>query len=375
MWLPVLALLWTIQMMLEQYLVSQHKVAVASVMKEIVLRAANILLLLCCWAGWISFSAFFIGSVLVFVLPITGMWLTARRTKHFTFSTNWSAFSRKEYKELIHFAWYHFLSTASQASLGFLDAILIVPLANAGASSLAVYTPAVFLSTLSVIPYRAMISASFPVLNRAYIDNDMVRVRELFRRSGINIWIVALAMALMIACNLNNVVALMPEGKGMEALPKLVLILLIGKLIDMGTGLNNELLSISRYYKVSFYASLILLVSILFLERWLIPLYGNVGAAWGATISLGIFNLMKMGFLWKKFGLHSFNRPMLLAALAAVVTFLIGWFLPVISLPVIDACIRTAIILVIYTGLLILLKPSPDLNTYLIQIRKNKRLF
>jgi O-antigen/teichoic acid export membrane protein len=220
-----------------------------------------------------------------------------------------------------------------------------------------------------------MISASFPVLNKAYIDNDMPRVRELFRRSGINIWIVALAMALIIACNLNNVVALLPAGKGMEALPKLVLILLIGKLIDMGTGLNNELLSISRYYKFSFYTSIILLVSILFLERWLIPLYGNIGAAWGATISLGIFNLMKMGFLWRKFGLHSFNKAMLLAAFAAIGAFLVGWFMPAISLPIIDAGIRTVIILFIYTGLLIFSKASPDLNEYLRQVRNNKRLF
>jgi hypothetical protein len=37
--------------------------------------------------------------------------------------------------------------------------------------------------------------------------------------------------------------------------------------------------------------------------------------------------------------------------------------------------LRTAILVSVYTALLLVLRPSPDLSNYLQQVRKNKRLF
>ncbi len=63
-----------------------------------------------------------------------------------------------------------------------------------GLESVAAYRTATILTMVMMIPYKAMTSASLTVMNDAYINNDKIRLKDLFHRSGINILIVGVAM-------------------------------------------------------------------------------------------------------------------------------------------------------------------------------------
>ena len=370
---PLFIFIWSYMVTLECYLISQSKTALISLVREVIVRGLNIVLLGLVFLKIITFPQFIYGIVTSYFIAVLALLFVARKTDDFGVSANWRVFNKAEYKEIFQYSWYHMLVTATLSMLGFVDVLLLSSLSPEGLSSVAVYGRAVFIVTVMVIPYRAMAPASIPTLNNAYLSGDHKQLSSLFHRSSLNIFIAATAMFLLIACNLDNVVAILPESY--SELKPIALILMVGRIIDMATGLNTEVTSISKYYKFNFRISVLLLVMLVGFCYLLIPEYGTYGAAWGTTIALGIFNIAKMSFLWWKMKLQPFTSKTLLVVVAGALSFAVGYWFPYILNPVVDAMIRSVIIVIAYAGLLIWMKPSEDLNSYLHSIKTNKRLF
>lgn len=371
--LPVLVFFWGLLTIFDHYLISQVKVSIPAFSREVILRLLNLSLLGLVFFGVINFKQYIISNVLLYAVPMLILLVVASRTKGFGFSTNFRLFSKSDYKEMFHFSWYHLLVGASLTLLGFIDTLMLGPLDSNGIGAAAVYGIATFVASVINMPYRAMASSSTPIINQAYIDKDFDKIRDLFSRAGINILIAAVGMFLVIGLNLDNAVAILPAGY--EAIKPIALILMLGKLIDMATGLNNELISISSHYKFNFRAGIFLLVMVFSLDRIFIPQYGVIGAAWVATFSLAVFNIMKMIFLYRKMRLYPFTNKTWLILVAAGIAGAVGYLLPYIWNPIADTVVRSMIILVTYCLALIWLKPSQDLAEFLLHIRQNKRLF
>lgn len=370
---PILVFLWSYMVALESYLITQSKTAFISFVRDVVLRIINIVLIGLLFIQAIDFSTFIYGLAASYVVAVLMFFFVANRSEGFGFSFNFKIFNREEYREITSYSWYHMFVSVTLNMLGFVDVLLLGSLAPEGLSSIAAYGHAVFIVTLMVIPYRAMSSASIPTLNRVYLSQDHNELNNVFHRSAINILIAAVAMFLLISCNLDNAVAILPPEYA--PLKPIALILMIGRMIDMSTGLNNEVTSISRYYKFNFRVAMLLLVMLVVLCYALIPGYGVYGAAWATTIALSLFNIAKMSFLWWKMKIQPFTKNSLVVVLCGAVAFLPGYFCPYILNPVADTLIRSLIIVICYSGLLIWLKPSKDLNDYLHNIRASKRLF
>ena len=372
-WTPVFTLLFSYQVLLETYLISQLKVAKAIFMREIVLRILSIALILLFGFDLINFDAFVAGNVLIYIIPIAILWAIASKTTSWNFSFSWEVFTKAEKKDIIHFTWYHSLLAVSSTLMGYVDALMLAALSSVGLESVAVYILAVFLMSLLQIPYRAMLQATFPILAQAFAANDIEKVGDIFKRSSLNIFIASMAMWLLIVCNLHNAVAILPAGY--EAVTMVVLILSAGRMIDLATGMNDQVLSMSKHYKINFYISILLVVLIIGLNWILIPRYDIYGAAWGTSAALIIFNILKYVIVKRKLGIQPFTKKTPLILLAGGITFIVGYFLPRLDNPIIDGLYRSIIIVVLYGGLTVWLKPSADIETYLQSIRQNKRLF
>ena len=372
-WLPPLVLCWSLTSMLDAFLTTEKKVALSAFVREVVTKGGLLVLLLL--VGWniISFPVFIGAIVVLYAIPLLLLTGAARRLKGFGFSSQFGVLSRGEWREVLRFAWYHLLTTLALNLVGFVDALMLAPLDKDGMASLAVYTIATFIASMLVIPYRAMAAASFAPINEAFIAGDDARVRDLFNRSGVNITIASVALLAIIIPNLDTLVELLPPGY--EAVAPLAIILMLGRAVDALTGMNSDIIGISRHYKFLFRISALLLVVLIASNRLLIPRFGFYGAAWSAALSLAAFNIGKMIFLQLRFRLHPFSRSTALVLLAGAVAGLAGWVLPDIGPPLIAMTLRGALIVIVYLVLLIWWKPSADLHTYLASIREAKRLF
>jgi O-antigen/teichoic acid export membrane protein len=381
MWLPLFTILFIYLIMLEQYLGSQLKVAVSAFMREVVLRLLSIGLIILFIYNIIGFHGLFTGNILIYIVPVLVFLFLSLRTEGFGITFRQGALSRSEYKDIIGFSWYHFLFTVAAILMGSLDMLLLPFYDHNGFRSVAVYRVSVFLISFIQLPLKAMIPASFAVLARAFSDGDMVKARDIFTRSSVNIFIATVFIAVVLCCNIVNIMVIINKGYA-EVVPVFI-ILLVSALINVATGMNDQVLSIANYYKFNFYLSLILMVVLFVLMRTFIPRYGIYGAAWSTTIGIVVFNLAKFLFVWKKVGMQPFARGTALVLVAGAVAFAAGYFFPhffdqsrhMYVRTFVDVIIRSFLIVIVYLGMLLWLKPSKDLEEYIGQIRKNKRLF
>lgn len=380
-WLPLFTLMFIYMTLLEQYLSSQLKVAAAAFMREVALRLGYIALILLYAAGIANMDALVTGNVLLYVLPVGAMLLLARTTRDFGFTLSRGIFSSGEVREMAHFTWYHFLMASSILLINYMDALLLPMYDKGGYVSAAIYRNAVFLISLLQVPYRALVPASYAVLAKAFAENDTPKAKDLFQRSSVNIFIATMFVAAVLVCNLQNVLHVIPAGY--EAISGVFLLLLAGNLVNIATGMNDQVLSITNYYKFNFYLSLVLMVSLYFLLRFLVPVYGVYGAAAATAITMIVFNLVKTFFIWRKLDMLPFSKNTLLIIVAVAPALAAGYFLPHFFSQVrhiyintfLDACLRSGAITVVYLLMLLWLKPSADLVAYIEQIKQNKRLF
>lgn len=145
MWLPVFTILFMYMMVLEQYLISQLKVAISAFMREVLLRFANIILILLYGFGYIDFDVLVIGTILIYLLPVFIFLFLSLGMKNFGFSLRLRSFSNTEYKEMAHFSWYHFLLMIAMLLMNYLDALSLPFYDHKGFVSVAIYSVAVYL--------------------------------------------------------------------------------------------------------------------------------------------------------------------------------------------------------------------------------------
>lgn len=372
-WVPFFTIAWAYMSTLEVYLFSRMKTAIATFIKEIVLRIVLIGLVILYYFNILDLNGFVIATILGHIIPVAVMLLAAMRTKDFGLSFSLKSFSRQDVKFIISFAWYHLLNGATIYLMGYLDALLLASQSRKGLADSQYYSVAIFFATFLTLPYRSMINAATANINEAYHKNDQSTLQNLFTRTSSNMLIGVLAMWLLIIPNMHNAMGLL--NKNYSDISLIVLILSIGKVTDVLTGPNTELIGLSRYYKFLFRITLLLVLAILVFDRIFIPHYGIYAAAWVTSLCTIAYNIIKMIFLYTRMKLQPFSRYTYRILLAAAIAALPAFLLPAVHNVFIDAIYRSAVIIPVYLGALLLFKASPDLNTYLASIRKHKRLF
>jgi O-antigen/teichoic acid export membrane protein len=136
----------------------------------------------------------------------------------------------------------------------------------------------------------------------------------------------------------------------------------LGKLLDMTFSLNGEIIVMSKYFRFNVLSLVILAVLAVMLNQWLIPLYGIDGAAWASAISLLLYNLVKMTFVWVKLGVQPFTSENVGMVVISAAVLVAGLYLPAFSNVFLDIFVRSTMITILFGGSVLVFKISPDVN-------------
>jgi O-antigen/teichoic acid export membrane protein len=371
---PLLTIFTAMITWLEGYLQSMHKTALQNFAREILARLVYIVLIILFGCGFISFSVFIWLYVICYLVPFFYLLLIAKRNPGFTFGFKKALFSLSEVKEIFRFSGYHMLTVVSTVLILQVDAFLLAPLK--GFEVLAVYGIATLAVSMLRNPTRVIGIAATPAFTKSYNEGNIKELKDLFVRSAINMQIIAVILVGIVYININNIVEIVGMiQKGYDAIRWLIMILMLGQLFDMATGLNFELISVSKYYRFNFWIALVFMVIVFVLNFFLIKIWGMYGAAWATTIGLFIFNLSKTYFLWIKLKMQPFNTASLKIFAIAAIVGLIAWFIPPVFNVFVDLIIRS----VVFGGLIWLAlfkaKISPEINGITSNLIKNKKFY
>jgi O-antigen/teichoic acid export membrane protein len=236
----------------------------------------------------------------------------------------------------------------------------------------AVYAMAFFMSSVVYMPFRSVNSISSSVISAHFASGNMEALRNMYRSSSINLFLVGSIIFLGIWCNMDLIFSLIPEDKssGLSfAEGKWVFFILgLSRLFDMLMGINGMILVNSRHYLWNILTMPLLAVVTIVTNLLLIPVMGINGAALASLISILIFNAVRFAVIWKKLDMQPFTHA---SAIALILFTLVLTASLLFSFSWAPAQLFFSFLLVGlgYALPAYFLKLSPELNDALLRIR------
>jgi O-antigen/teichoic acid export membrane protein len=331
---------------LEAFGWSLKKAVVTNLLRELAPRLLFTTLLLLITFHVIDLKAFVLLFSLSYLAPSIMLFFTLRRTGGFNFSMRLSSVTRRLKGRMVNFGLFvfgaQFLNLLSHTA----DTFIISSKSAKGLTDTAVFTIATYVVTLMEIPQRSITAITVPILSESWKDKNLQSIGSIYKKSVANLLIIGLAMFCIILLNVKDLAIFL--GKGYAGIEMVVFFLGISKLIDLGTGANTQIITTSNFWRVDFATNVIYTIISLPLNYVLISHYGLMGAAFSTLIAIVIYNGMRFGFLWFKFGLQPYTWKDLLAVIYAAIAGFAAFHIPVFANIFVDAALRTLLFCAIF---------------------------
>ena len=176
-----------------------------------------------------------------------------------------------------------------------------------GLAAVAIYSLAQNMASLIQAPQRGIISSSIAALSQAWKDKDFPTLQKVYSRSSINLLMVSLFIFLLIWLNYDEAISTFGLDPTLRAGKMVVLLWSLKYIIDMGTGVNAQIIVTSIFWRFEFLSGVVLVLLAVPLNVILVKRLGIDGAAWSSLIAFTVYNIIRLAFLWKRFKMQPFS--------------------------------------------------------------------
>lgn len=298
-----------------------------------------------------SFTFLIIAVILV-------IFLLVKKEFHFTFRI--SQVTRKFRRKIIVLAGFFWSGGLVYNVASVFDTIVIAAILPNGLAAAGIYTLGQYLCSLIQAPQRAIISASVGPLAEAWKEKDYGKIQRIYQRSSINQLIFASAMFCLLWLNFMDGIDTFHIQNGFkEAFPVFIFIGLM-RVMDMGTGINSQIIGTSTYWRFEFITGILLLALNLPLSIKLTQHLGVIGPAIANLIAFAVYNFIRFLFLYRKFNMQPFTLKTVYTLFTASFSFVVVYYLLKDHQGIIWILLRTALFLLLYVPGVHFLKLTPD---------------
>jgi O-antigen/teichoic acid export membrane protein len=242
------------------------------------------------------------------------------------------------------------------------DTIVIAGILPNGLALAAVYTLAQNVASLIQAPQRGIISSSIAPLSKAWKDKDFGKINRIYFSSSINQLIFSVGMFVLIWINFTDGVFTFGLKKGYLEAKDVFLFIGLMRIVDMGTGVNAQIIGTSTLWRFEFFSGIILLSLALPLNYFLAKAYGVTGPAISNLIAFTIYNAIRYFFLWKKYKMQPFTIKSFYTLLLGLAGYFICYYFFHDKLGFWWIVLRSTIFCLIYISGVLLLRISPDIE-------------
>jgi O-antigen/teichoic acid export membrane protein len=335
-------------------------------LKEFIQKSSILVAILGYWFGFYDFGGFMLAWTGAIILPsfliFIKLWVAGYLNWTLSFGQLWQ--DQDLLKQIRNFSFYSILTGLSTNIISFIDQLAVSTLI--GLSAAGVYGTCLLFGEVIQKPAMSVARISNSLVVEAFKIKDMQTVMDIYQKSCLNQLIFGVFVYIGILANLDNIFTLFTKPEYATGY-WVVVIVGMGRLIDMGTGINGSILNSSKFYKydTAFFVALIGLVWVF--NALLIPPYGIIGAALAATLSYAFFNLFRTMFVYFAFRMQPFSWRNLAVIMLGLCTFGVTSLIPKIQIltlgkPLIDMAIRSIFVAFFYITFLLLLRLSPEIN-------------
>ncbi len=222
-----------------------------------------------------------------------------------------------------------------------------------------------YISNVIAVPQRSVIAIAIPVLAKAWKDKDHDMIRSMYKRSSLTMLIFATLIFVLIWLNFDAAFRILHIPPIYEEGRYIVLFLGLSKVLDLGTGVNEQIIGTSNMWRFQFYSTLILLALSIPMNIYFIKQFGITGSGIAALVSAFVYNSLRYVFLVYRFNMQPFTRKTLYVLSLAVLGWFVGQYLIRPENPYLSVLLRTTAFLTIFLSPIIRFRWSQDVtDTY-----------
>ena len=356
---------------INNYIRALHDAVTGSFVHEVLLRALIIVMLVVYYYQLIPFVTFMIGFVGCYVLQPIFLLVSLYWRGDLTLSTPILQKRSKFLQGMGVYGGYSLLGGLTTLLVSNIDIIMLGAMMNL--SNTAVYAIAFYVGSVIAVPQRSILKIATPVLAGLLKEKKYDEISSLYKRTSLNQIIAGSLLYIGIWANLHNLMDLLPAAY--QGAQHIILVIGFAKLFDMATGINGGIILNSKYFRFNLYVNIFLVILAISANYILIPIYGILGAAIATTLSIVVYNTIKLVFVWVKFSMQPFewNTPVVIAIAAACL--ILSFQIPYLVNLFVDVIVRSLSITIVFIGTILLFGLSEDVKSLVREIRRRTKLF
>jgi len=366
----IIALFLLFIQMAEAYSRSLLKSIAPVFIRDVVLRLMTTITVLLYGFGFIEFQNFINLFVLLYGVTLLSHIGYFIYLKAFKIRFRFNHLKKVEVKKVLKYGLFTLIGASGTQIVLQIDSLMVAGIKGLDATG--IYTIAFFIGTIIEIPKRSITQITTPLMARAFQKGDMNEVANYYKQTSINQLVIGSLLLLGVWANLDSIYAIMPNSEVYQSGFNVVLIIGLGKLVDMLFGVNGEIIVLSKYYKFNVATVAFLAIAIVIGNLLLIPTYGIEGAAASSLAAMVLFNLIKFVFVYVKFGIQPFSVNTLKFIVVIAIVVLLNLILPRNENILIDVLLRSFVITLVLIVPTYLLGISKEINGILNKLIKRK---
>ncbi|TVQ51009.1 MAG: hypothetical protein EA362_01020 [Saprospirales bacterium] len=352
--------LYGLSTLIQRYTHNFRRIVIPTLIHEYSIKIGTPLIAGLYFFGAISLDGVVQGLILIFVFDLLAQLIYLHRLGGLVLRPFQGVVRIVNWKKIVEFGTFGLLGSLGFSMIFYLDAFMVGTFYSL--SGLGIFAIAAAIANVMNIPFKAFNKIGPPLISEAWEKNDQETINNLYKRSSTVLLTSGIIVFTLVWVNLQSLYDFMPNGDVYRSGQWVVFILGMSRLIDLATGLNASIIGYSRYFKFNFYSMGVLAVANIFLNLWLIPIFGINGAALATLISFLLFNLTRYLFIYYRFKMQPFGWHSLGLLLSGILLLFAFEYLPLSGNLFLDIVWRTSFVGLIFLMIILFTPWSPDIK-------------
>ncbi|MET3538555.1 lipopolysaccharide biosynthesis protein [Chryseobacterium limigenitum] len=292
--------------------------------------------------------AFFFG---IFTLMLLGYIYYTNRLEKIQLDFNTDYFKKNNFwKEFFNYSFFGFLGTFGNYLA--INSFMIGE--YLGMEEVGIYSVLYALISLISIPQLGLFNISAPIINKTLADGDMEELDRFHKKTSLSLYFLGAVLFSCIMVGFPFLTQFMPKnGTMLREYEPVVWIWGSAVLVDLATGFNGNIISLSKYYRFNILVMLLLAGLTIGLNYYFIKNTDLklIGIALSTAISLTTYNVIKIIFNYVVFKVSPLTIEMIFVSIICTLAITVAIVLPTFDNNFINLIYKPAVVLIlIYIG-------------------------
>lgn len=302
--------------------------------------------------GWGLFGFYTTSFIALFIYS----WVTDK----LTFGFDFSRISLKLAKRMWVFMTFGMINSIGNMLAFRIDSIMISTLL--GTASNGLYTNILFIANTIDIPTNAISQITSPIVSSSFKEGRLDEINTIYQKSSLNLMAAGSFIFLLIWFLIDHLFAISSNPESFSNGRMIFLFLGLGKLFNMATSINNNIIIYSNFYKYNLLFLFVLAITNIVANYVLIDAYDVIGAAMASCLALFIFNVMKYVFILVNLKMQPLTMGVLKILAISILVFATASVIPDWGNNYLMIIIKGGVISMVYVSCIYLSKVSLEIN-------------